>query len=97
MQDSRFHTLETKKHFRRKPIKMDNSHLDEILQNNVCECHVKMELINDYLNRFKISDNRLTAPIHDIERCIDTMIHIIQHMGVGPSPNDDSHSGDDES
>ena len=47
------------------------------LRSNIGECSTKLELINDYLKRFDITDSRLTAPIFDIERCIHIMIHIV--------------------
>ena len=66
---------------------MERKDLDDILHSTVAECHAKMELITDYLERFKIVDNRLVAPIHDIERCIDVMHHMMHEHGKG----DESH------
>ena len=66
---------------------MEHKDLDDILHSTISECHVKMELITDYLKRFEIEDNRLVAPIHDIERCIDVMHHVMHEKGVG----DESH------
>jgi len=63
--------------------KMDHQDIDEILHSAVSECHVKLEIITDYLERFKISDNRLVAPIHDIERCVDMMHHLMHHDEKG--------------
>ena len=62
---------------------MDHEDLDKVLQSTVAECCIKLELITDYIERFKISDNRLVAPIHDIERCVDVMTHIMEHKGEG--------------
>ena len=54
-----------------------NSELKKVLQSTVCECESKISLINDYLERFKISDVRITAPIWDVERCVGVMKHIL--------------------
>ena len=62
---------------------MDPKDVDEILHGAVAECNAKLELITDYLERFKISDNRLVAPIHDIERCVDMMTHLMHHKEMG--------------
>ena len=43
----------------------------------VCESHAKLSLITDYLERFKIEDVRIVAPIRDIERCVDMMGHAL--------------------
>ncbi len=66
---------------------MEHGDIDEILHGAVAECNAKMELITDYLERFKIKDNRLVAPIHDIERCIEVMHHVMNEKGMG----DESH------
>jgi len=43
------------------------------------ESQIKMELIRDYLHRFKISDPRLVSPIMDIDRCLSVMDHLMGH------------------
>ena len=43
----------------------------------ISEAEAKMILVQDYLDRFKISDMRLLAPVHDIDRCISHVCHII--------------------
>ena len=60
---------------------MERKEVDKIVRSAVDECNAKLDIINDYLDRFKISDNRLVAPIHDIERCIETMHHILHYHG----------------
>ena len=50
---------------------------NKIIESAVGECQVKLGLITDYLERFHISDARITAPIKDIERCVDVMTHIL--------------------
>jgi len=62
---------------------MNSDEFHKILEMNVAECQTKFELINDYLERFKINDARLTAPIFDIERCVSIMIHLINDDHVG--------------
>jgi len=62
---------------------MEPKDLQKILASTVAECFAKMEIITDYIERFKISDNRLVAPIHDIERCISVMNHIMEHEREG--------------
>jgi mRNA-degrading endonuclease RelE of RelBE toxin-antitoxin system len=57
--------------------------MQDMLENTVNECQVKMELINDYLGRFKISDTRILAPIHDIERCVSVLSHILHRHDEG--------------
>ena len=60
--------------------------MKEMLAENIGECDTKLELVNDYLQRFKITDPLLTSPIMDIERCISFLKHFVQfHMG----PNGD--------
>lgn len=66
---------------------MEHKDIEEILHSAVDECHAKLEIVNDYLERFKISDNRLVAPIHDIERCVDMMYHVMHHEGMGNDPH----------
>ena len=67
---------------------MDHKDVDEILHSAVSECNAKLEIITDYLARFKISDNRLVAPIHDIERCVDMMHHVMHPEDHG----DENHA-----
>ena len=50
-----------------------------ILARQIDECEAKMELVQDYIERFKIKDIRIVAPILDIERCITFMAIIIDH------------------
>ena len=54
---------------------MGSEEVDEVVRSAVDERNAKLDIINNYLDRFKISDNRLVAPIHDIERCVETMHH----------------------
>ena len=55
--------------------------IEQVIHGNVAECQAKLELVNDYLERFQIRDNRILAPIYDIERCIYTMVHFLHHQG----------------
>ena len=64
---------------------MNPEDFENALESSVGECQTKLELVNDYLERFKIKDSRLRAPIYDIERCIALMVHLLHH-----------HSGDNE-
>jgi len=45
----------------------------------VAEATAKMILIQDYVDRFKISDIRILAPIQDVERCVTVLDHILNH------------------
>ncbi len=58
---------------------MIDSESTKVIHSSINECHVKLSLISDYLERFKIQDARIVAPIHDIERCVDLMQHVL-HM-----------------
>ena len=55
----------------------DNDMTETVLNSSVNECQAKLCLISDYLERFKIQDVRILAPIHDIERCVDMMGHAL--------------------
>ena len=68
---------------------MNSDELKNVLLSNIGECQTKLELINDYLERFQIRDSRITAPVFDIDRCISMMVHIIDHE------NSDSRSFSD--
>ena len=57
--------------------KMNSDDVNMIIDSSVCECQIKLELLNDYLERFRIRDARITAPIKDIERCVDVMVHVL--------------------
>jgi len=48
-----------------------------ILHSSVNECDIKLSLVTDYLERFKIQDMRLVAPIKDLERCVQMMQHAL--------------------
>jgi hypothetical protein len=54
---------------------------EKVLSSSVCECQIKLSLISDYIERFKIQDVRILAPIHDIERCVDMMAHALHENG----------------
>ena len=60
---------------------IDSEMTENVLHSSVNECHAKLCLILDYFERFKIKDVRILAPIHDIERCIDMMSHVLQKDG----------------
>jgi len=62
---------------------MNNDEYQKILGSNVAECQTKLELINDYFERFKITDARLRAPIFDIERCVGIITHLIHVYELG--------------
>ena len=70
---------------------MNSDELKNVLRCNIGECQTKLELINDYFERFKIRDSRITAPVHDIDRCIIMMSHIIDHE----NPDSCSYSEDE--
>ena len=59
-------------------MNQNDNHMN-ILRDSIGECKTKMELVNDYLNRFKISDIRLVAPLLDVERCLNVVLHILSH------------------
>ena len=61
---------------------MNSDELGKMLEGTVSECQAKMTLVNDYLDRFKIQDLRIVAPIRDIERCIDVMLHMLYGHGL---------------
>ncbi len=50
---------------------------EKVLSSSVNECQAKLCLVADYLERFKIHDARIVAPINDIERCVDMMAHAL--------------------
>ena len=56
---------------------LDSNAAENVLNSSVNECQVKLSLISDYFDRFKIQDVRILAPIHDIERCVDMMSHAL--------------------
>ena len=56
---------------------MNPEDVEKALESSVGECQTKLELVNDYLQRFKIKDSRILAPIYDIERCIHMMMHLL--------------------
>jgi len=60
---------------------MNSDKLGELLEGTVSECDAKLSLVNDYLDRFKIQDMRIVAPIRDIERCIHVMLHMLNGHG----------------
>ena len=62
---------------------MNPGDIDEAIESNVGECQAKLDLVNDYLERFKIMDNRILSPIKDIERCIHIMVLLLQHHDGG--------------
>jgi len=66
---------------------MNSDQLGKMLEGNVSECEAKLSLVNDYLERFKIQDLRIVAPIRDIERCVHIMIHLLYGHGSGHDPN----------
>jgi len=45
----------------------------------VGEVAAKMILIQDYIERFKISDVRLLAPLQDVDRCVSVLCHILNY------------------
>ena len=67
---------------------IDSEATENVLHSSVNECHAKLSLISDYLERFKIQDVRILAPIHDIERCVDMMEHALHHDGEGNCPHE---------
>lgn len=56
---------------------MNDNEFHKFLEMNVAECQTKLELINDYLERFKITDARLRAPIFDVERSVVIITNLI--------------------
>ena len=56
---------------------MNPEDLEKALESSVGECQTKLELVNDYLERFQIKDSRLLAPILDIERCVCAMVYLL--------------------
>ncbi len=62
---------------------MNDNEFHKFLEMNVAECQTKLELINDYLERFKITDARLRAPVFDIERCVRIITHLMHDYQVG--------------
>ncbi len=62
---------------------MNDNEFHKFLEMNVAECQTKLELINDYLERFKITDARLRAPIFDVERCVGIITHLMHDYQVG--------------
>ena len=71
---------------------MNSDELGKMLEGTVSECQAKMTLVNDYLDRFKIQDMRIVAPIRDIERCIDVMLHMLYGHGL----DHDHHGSEDD-
>ncbi len=63
---------------------MTNEEEMKIIMSAVIEATAKMALIRDYIERFKISDVRILAPIEDIDRCVCVLDHILNHK----SPED---------
>ena len=59
---------------------MNNPDDAEAFERTVSECQAKMELIDDYLERFKIKDMRIVAPIRDIERYVMVMAHLLHEL-----------------
>jgi len=55
-----------------------------ILERQIHECEAKIELVHDYIERFKIKDIRIVAPILDIDRCIHFMAIIVDHENGHP-------------
>jgi len=51
----------------------------KMIMSAVVEATAKMALIRDYIERFKISDVRIIAPIQDIDRCVCVLDHILNH------------------
>ena len=51
----------------------------KMIMSAVIEATTKMALIRDYIERFEISDVRILAPIHDIDRCVCVLDHILNH------------------
>jgi len=64
---------------------MNNDEFHRILEMNVAECQTKLELINDYLERFRITDTRLRAPIFDVERCVGIITHLMHDYQLDSS------------
>ena len=62
---------------------MNEEEFHVILHSNICECETKLELIRDYLQRFQILDSRLVAPIFDVHRCVEIMMHVIHDHDSG--------------
>lgn len=61
---------------------MNPEDIDQAIESSVGECHAKLQLVHDYLDRFQIKDNRILAPIMDIERCIHILLHLLHdHNG----------------
>ena len=56
---------------------------NKIIESAVGECQVKLGLITDYLERFHITDPRITAPLFDVERCIGVIMHVIYDHDSG--------------
>ena len=63
---------------------MNNDKELKAIMSVVAEATAKMTLIQDYIERFKISDVRILAPIQDVERCVCVLDHILNHK----SPED---------
>ena len=58
---------------------MTNEGEMKMIMSAVIEATAKMALIRDYIERFKISDVRILAPIQDIDRCVCVLDHILNH------------------
>ena len=58
---------------------MTNEEEMKMMMSAVMEATTKMALIRDYIERFKISDVRILAPIQDIDRCVCVLDHILNH------------------
>jgi len=70
---------------------MNSEELGKMLEGTISECEAKMSLVNDYLDRFKIQDMRIVAPVRDIERCIHVMLHMLYDRGSGHDPHGSEH------
>ena len=58
---------------------MTNEEELKTIMSAVMEATAKMALVHDYIERFKISDVRIIAPIQDIDRCVRVLDHILNH------------------
>ena len=65
---------------------MNDDEFHKILVMNVAECQIKLELIDDYFERFKINDARVRAPISDVERCVGIITPLLHEHGLGKNP-----------
>lgn len=65
-----------------------DKHLEAIFD-AISEAEIKLMLVQDYLQRFQITDVRLVAPLKDIDRCISFASNTSQHM-----QDDGTYDGD---